>query len=186
LYTNTTGNYNVGVGDSSLYYCTSGNTNTAIGHSAGTGVTTGSNNTFIGYNAEPLDGTDSNIITLGNASIASLRCQVTSITGLSDARDKKDIMPITAGLDFVEQLKPVSFTWNMRNGGKVNVLDTGFIAQDLQQVQIDTGVKIPGLVYEANPEHLEASYGKLLPVLVKAIQELKKELDDLKATIVVA
>ena len=69
----------------------------------------------------------------------------------------------------------------MRDGGKADIPDTGFIAQDLKQVQIDTGITIPGLVYEANPERMEASYGKLLPVLVKAIQDLKKELDELKA-----
>ena len=68
----------------------------------------------------------------------------------------------------------------MRNGTKVDVPDTGFIAQDLQQVQIDTGISIPGLVYDVNPERIEASYSKLLPVMVKAIQELKKEVDDLK------
>jgi hypothetical protein len=110
-----------------------------------------------------------------------LRCQVTSITALSDARDKKDIVELSAGLDFVQKLKPVSFTWNMRDGGKKDIPDTGFIAQDLKQVQVDTGITIPGLVYEANPERIEASYGKLLPVLVKAIQDLKKEVDELKA-----
>ena len=68
----------------------------------------------------------------------------------------------------------------MRDGGKVGIADTGFIAQDLKQVQIDTGIVIPDLVYEENPERLEAGYGKLLPVLVKAIQELKAEVDSLK------
>jgi hypothetical protein len=37
------------------------------------------------------------------------------------------------------------------------------------------------LVYESNPEKLEASYGKLLPILVKAIQELAAEVEALKA-----
>jgi hypothetical protein len=135
----------------------------------------------LGHDAQPSTASVSNEITLGDSSITTLRCQVTSITALSDARDKKDIVELNAGLDFVEHLKPVSFTWNMRDGGKVDISDTGFIAQDLQQVQIDTGITIPGLVYDINPERIEASYGKLLPVLVKAIQDLKKELDELKA-----
>jgi hypothetical protein len=118
---------------------------------------------------------------LGNSSITYLRCNAITISSLSDARDKKDIQELSAGLNFVEQLKPVSFIWNMRDGGKKDLPDTGFIAQDLKQVQIDTGINIPYLVSEANPEKLEASYGKLLPVLVKAIQELKKEVDELKA-----
>jgi hypothetical protein len=124
-----------------------------------------------------------NEFTLGNSSIATLRCQVTSITSLSDARDKKDITSLNAGLDFVSKLKPVAFTWNMRDGGKVDIEDTGFIAQDLQQTQQDTGITIPGLVYESNPDKLEASYGKLIPVLVKAIQELSAEVTNLKSQI---
>ena len=35
---------------------------------------------------------------------------------------------------------------------------------------------------DENPERLEASYGKLVPVLVKAIQELKQEINQLKET----
>ena len=36
------------------------------------------------------------------------------------------------------------------------------------------------LVLKDNPEKLEATYGNLLPVMVKAIQELKAEKDELK------
>jgi len=68
----------------------------------------------------------------------------------------------------------------MRNGGKVDIPEIGFIAQDLQKIQQETGIHIPGLVYDTNPDHLEASYGKLIPLLVKTIQELSKEVKDLK------
>jgi len=37
------------------------------------------------------------------------------------------------------------------------------------------------LVYESNPEKLEASYGKLVPILVKAIQELTAKVEALEA-----
>ena len=60
----------------------------------------------------------------------------------------------------------------MRDGGKVDIPAMGFIAQDLKQVQEDTGITVPNLVYESNPDRLEASYGTLLPILVKAVQEL--------------
>jgi len=69
---------------------------------------------------------------------------------------------------------------NMRDGGKVDIPAMGFIAQDLQQVQKDTGIVIPNLVYESNPERLEASYGTLLPVLVKAVQELSEKVTSLE------
>ena len=165
---------NTSVGSQSLASNTTGNSNTALGFSAGHASpsnTTGSNNTFIGYNASGSSATASNVITLGNSSIGDLRCQVTSISGLSDARDKTDIAPIPAGLAFVNALNPVSFVWNMRDGGKVGIPEFGFIAQDLQQVQADHGT-VPNLVRDENPDKLEASAGTLIPVLVKAIQEL--------------
>jgi hypothetical protein len=36
------------------------------------------------------------------------------------------------------------------------------------------------LVYESNPDRLEAKYGNLIPILVKAIQELAAEVEQLK------
>jgi hypothetical protein len=166
---------------------TTGTQNTILGNSAGSSgtndLTTGSNNTIIGYNAAASSATISNEITLGNSSIATLRCQATTITALSDARDKANIAPLAVGMQFVQYLKPVSFDWAMRDGGRVGVPDMGFIAQDLQEAQLQAGVVIPGLVYESDPEQLGASYGKLLPVLVKALQELSAEVAALKAQI---
>ena len=187
LYANTTGSINTANGVNALYANTTGNSNTAIGLEAGYGDgtqanTTGDNNTFIGYDAMGASATASNVITLGNASIATLRCQVTTITSLSDARDKTNIVDIPAGLSFVQALRPVSFDWNMRNGKKVGIQEFGFIAQDLQQAQVEQGVTVPNLVSTENPDKLEASAGTLIPVLVKAIQELKAEFDAYKAS----
>jgi hypothetical protein len=181
------GSDNVALGDTAGDKITTGNQNTVLGSSAASSgtndLTTGSNNTIIGYNAASSTATISNQITLGNSSIATLRCQVTTITSLSDARDKSNISDLPAGLTFVQGLRPVQFEWSMRDGGKIGVPDTGFIAQDLQAVQVASGVSIPGLVYDDNPDRLEAGYGKLLPVLVKAIQELAAEVETLKAQI---
>ena len=158
-----------------------GDQNTLIGSSAGSSgsndLTSGDNNILIGYNAAATSATVDNEITLGNSSIATLRCQVTSITALSDKRDKENIQISNYGLDIVDKLKPVTFDWNTRDGAKVGVKDLGFIAQDLQEVD-DENLK---LVYDNNPEKLEASYGRLVPVLVKAIQELKAEIELLKS-----
>ena len=99
---------------------------------------------------------------------------------MSDERDKKDIVPFSSGLEFVSKIKPVSFVWDTRDGIKKDIPDNGFIAQDLLQVQKDIGITIPGLVEDTNPDKLLASYGKLLPIMVKAIQELKVEVDSLK------
>lgn len=182
------GDYNTGLGYGTLYANLGGSNNTAIGRDAGNGTgggaananTTGSNNTFVGNGAVGASATASNVITLGNSSVSTLRCQVTSITALSDARDKTNVKSLNAGLDFVNKLNPVSFDWNMRDGGKVGVADSGFIAQELQSAQQDCGIEIPGLVYDENPEKLEAAYGKLIPSLVKAIQELSAKVKELE------
>jgi hypothetical protein len=185
--TASTGASNTALGYQAGDKITTGTQNTVLGNAAGSSgtndLTTGSNNTIIGFNAAASSATVSNEITLGNSSIATLRCQATTITALSDARDKANIAPLAVGMQFVQYLKPVSFDWAMRDGGRVGVPDMGFIAQDLQEAQLQAGVVIPGLVYESDPEQLGASYGKLLPVLVKALQELSAEVAALKAQI---
>ena len=191
LYQNTTGYGNSGFGIEALSSNTSGYYNTSIGYQAGIQLTTGNNNTLIGYNSQPSLATVNNEITLGNSSITKLRSMVTSITSLSDRRDKTDIIDITEGLNFIKQLKPVSFTWNTRDKSKVGIKAAGFIAQDLLALQKSSSIGDNlDLVSEDNPEKLEARYNNLLPVMVKAIQdqqaiidELKKELEAIKKLI---
>ena len=62
-----------------------------MGHLAGSSITSGEKLTCIGYDAQPSSATATNQITLGNSFVGSLRCAVTTITALSDARDKKNI-----------------------------------------------------------------------------------------------
>jgi hypothetical protein len=171
-----------GVGGQSLLNVTSGIRNTAIGQDSGRNITTGANNVCIGFNAQATSAAVSNEITLGNAINSVLRCAVTSITSLSDARDKKEIDELPVGLDFVNKLKPVKFVWDDRDeNGRHDVKDFGFIAQDLKATQEESGLaETLKLVYESNPEKLEASYGKLVPILVKAIQELTAKVEELE------
>ena len=173
----TTGSFNTAIGNDSAENLQSGFFNTYLGRDSGTGHVNGTNCTFVGNAAAPSTTGISNEIVLGDASIAALRCQVTSITALSDRRDKTKIEDSNYGLNVIDKLKPVTFDWNTRDGAKVGVKDLGFIAQDLQKVD-DENLK---LVYDTNPEKLEASYGRLIPVLVKAIQELKAEIEILKS-----
>jgi hypothetical protein len=71
--------------------------------------------------------------------------------------------------------------WDTRDKAKVNIPDTGFIAQELLATQEATGITIPNLVSQENPDKLEAGYGTLIPVLVKAIQELAARVAALEA-----
>jgi len=150
------------------------NNSTYLGNNAIASADGVTNEIAIGYNAV---GRGSNTIVLGNSSITALKCQVQTITSLSDKRDKTNIQDSEYGLDLISKLKPVTFDWNMRDGAKVGIKDLGFIAQDLQEVNDD----YTQLVEDKNPEKLEASYGRLIPVLVKAIQELKAEIELLKS-----
>ena len=60
------------------------------------------NQIVIGYNAT---GTGDTEIALGNTSITAIKAQVTSITGYSDERIKREISDNTLGLEFIKKLE---------------------------------------------------------------------------------
>ena len=163
-------------------YNTSGNQNTGIGQGACNG-TSGNNNACLGAGANPSSGTSGNQVTLGNSSITNLRCADTSISSLSDRRDKTDIIDLPVGLDFINKIRAVRFKWQTREGvpSKDGTIRGGFIAQELQDVMTDFNASWLDLVHDDNPEKLEAKQGKLLPVMVKAIQELSAKVTALEA-----
>ena len=157
--------------------------NTFIGWNAGSNAVSGTSSTCIGANSQPSVSNPYAEFTLGNPFVATLRCAATTITAVSDGRDKKEIEELPVGLDFVNTLNPVKFVWNDRDvEEKRNINDIGFIAQDLKKCQDESGIADSlKLVYEANPEKLEASYGRLIPILVKAIQDLSAKVEALEA-----
>jgi hypothetical protein len=190
--TTGTANSNSAFGYKALINNISGYTNSAFGANAGTTVTGGINLTIIGASAEPSSATATNQITLGNSSVTSLRCQVTTITALSDFRDKTDITDIQLGLSFVEKLRPVTFKWDRREwytdgnrdgSKKDSVIQAGFIAQELKALQEEEGVEFLKLVYEDNPDKLEATPGNLMIPLIKAVQELSAKVKTLEAKV---
>jgi len=187
LSNNLSGSTNLALGYIALYENTNGSSNTAIGNQAAGQLTnsntTGSNNTFIGNQAVGESPTTSNHITLGNSSITKLRCQV-ALTTFSDGRDKTDILPLNYGMNFIDKLKPVSFIWDMRDGGKIGVPEIGFIAQDLQQAQIDLGINVPNLV-SGTEEKLDVTYNTLLPIIVKALQEANEKIKSLEQRLLI-
>jgi regulator of replication initiation timing len=185
---NLTGNNNSAFGNTALVQNT-GSNNSAFGQYAGNNVTTGSNLTLIGYNAQPSSGSAANEITLGNNTVTALRCNVQTITSLSDARDKKNIQDLQLGIDFLMKIKPRLFNWDKRewytnkksDGSKMQKTPTaGFIAQELETVQITEKAEWLNLVLKENLNRLEATPGNLLPIIVKAIQEEKAEIDKFK------
>jgi len=178
------GNYNTAVGYQSMILLKgfAASSNSAFGRQAGDNITTGSNNTCIGAGADASSATVSNEITLGDTNISTLRCNDTSISSLSDGRDKTEIVDLPAGLEFLNTLRPVKFKWQTRDGnGKDGLTRAGFIAQDLQSAQ--TNHNYLDLVMDNNPDKLEAKQEHLIPVLVQAIKDLSAKNDALEARI---
>lgn len=178
--TNSQNNTFVGTNTGAII-STGASNNTFVGAQAGSSTTTGNNQTIIGSSSAASTPSAVNEITLGNGSVSSLRCQVTGITSLSDSRDKTEVADLPVGLSFINTIRPVSFTWNTRDGAKVGITDSGFLAQELQAAETSFDVaNVLGLVSASNPDKLEANYSKLMPVMVKAIQELSAQVNALK------
>jgi hypothetical protein len=178
---NTSTNFSTAVGWFAGSNCTTGGLSSVfIGNSAGSSVTTGQQNVCIGWASQPSSSTVSYQFTLGGTDINTLRCNQTSITSLSDARDKTDIVDTPYGLDFINTLQPRQFKWATRDGNiKDGKVEQGFIAQELLEAA-GTNKADLNLVLEDNPNKLEASAGNLMPILVKAIQELTARVAELE------
>ena len=187
LSSNAIGNGNCAIGTFALSGATN-SLNTALGFNAGVNVSSGINLVLLGYDAQPSSGVAANEVVLGNGSIQILRCNVQTITSLSDARDKKNIKDLSLGLDFLMKVKPREFNWDRRewyengisDGSKIQDHPTaGFIAQEFDSLQNTEHAEWLNLVLKNNPDKWEATYGNLLPVIVKAVQELKQKNDEL-------
>ena len=103
----------------------------------------------------------------------------TTISAISDQRLKENVQDIDVGLGAILALKPRKFDWKTGKGKDIKG-DRGFIAQEFETV-------FPQLVDEwADPApEGEAPYKSvrqdLIPVLVKAIQELTARVQTLEA-----
>jgi len=202
-YALSSGYENTFVGGYAGRYVTSGFQNTLIGYGAGlnssmngedqmtfVGCDAGDalhgvlNCTALGFDAQQVNDSVSHNITLGDTRITTLRCNQTSISSLSDERDKTAIEDIPYGLDFINAMRPVQFTWNRRDGSMGATKDIGFIAQDLAEVEADfSSVSRTRIVTFDNPEKWEAAPNRTYPILIKAVQELAAKCEALEARI---
>jgi hypothetical protein len=198
---------NTFVGYKAGYGVTTGVKNTFIGGGVGGGVgaggavTTGFNNTILGTYTGDQGGLDirtaNNYIVLsdgdgnprlymngsGNIFWGGIRANAGSyavklttsgeqVFDTSSARYKDNIRDNVYGLDAVMQMRSAQFEY--KDDGRS---DVGFIAEEMVQV-------IPEVVVidkQGRPDAV--AYDRITSVLVKAIQELKAEVDSLKAQI---
>ena len=86
----------------------------------------------------------------------------------SDERLKTDVSAIQNGLETVNNLKAVNFTWK-KDGSR----DFGFMAQELKQV-------VPQAVHGSEEGLYGVDYGRLSAILVSAIQEQSAQIASLK------
>ena len=128
---------------------------------------TGTNNPFAIFHAN------------GTSQIGSINCTntATEFNTSSDYRLKQNIQPLENGLERLNNLNPVKFDWK-----EDGTTSEGFIAHEAQEVFPDA---VSG---EKDGEEMQGmDYGRITPLLVKAIQEqqeqietLKKEVEELK------
>ena len=106
----------------------------------------------------------------------SVGTSLNSITygGTSDYRLKENIVPMEKGLERVKKLKPVKFDWKEDGSSS-----EGFIAHEIQEAGWEVGVE-----GQKDGEEMQmVEYGKLTPLLVKAIQEQQTQIEALQSEI---
>ena len=181
----TTGSQNTAVGYNTMSSTIGGINNTAIGCNAFTTVSSISYSTAIGYNANPTAnnqvvlGTVSETVYIpGNVGIGTITprsaldingvCSSSSFFITSDYRVKQNILPLSEERS-IDQLRPVEY--DLSGGAH----DMGFIAHEVQQ-------HFPFLVTNEKDgdAYQSLNYTGLIAVIVKEIQELKKENRELK------
>jgi hypothetical protein len=202
---NTTGTDNVAVGFSALRQNTTGSRNVAIGANTGAASTNITDGTFVGANAQGNANAFFNVTALGANAVVTANNQVrlgnstvTSIggavawTSFSDGRIKENIRENVIGLEFINKLRPVTYVvssskLNQLLGTKAPVgntstekRQTGFIAQDVAKIAEELQFEFSGVDAPKNDKDLYGlRYAEFVVPLVKATQELSKQVQDL-------
>jgi trimeric autotransporter adhesin len=187
LFSLTSGQNNAAIGYGALESVTTGINNTAVGLLSGRNISTGSGNITLGYrnssnNDAPVFNvtTENHRVVMGTTSITNAYIQV-AWTVVSDARDKRDFASVPHGLDFVNQLEPVSFRFKVSrdNDAPNGPVRYGFKAQDILELEGDS----PVIIDNEDPEKLRYNGESLIPVLVNAVKELSAQVEQLKTEI---
>lgn len=192
LYTNATADFFIGNGAPNqdiIFFTNSGSAGntTANGNEAvridsagnvGIGGTSRNNSGVKTYNAEKLV-VQGNIVprssgsgTIGTATYKWSAVYATNGTiQTSDRRMKTNILDLKYGLKEVLAMRPVSFYWKTTPNTNHKV---GLIAQEVRKIvpEVVTG--------DEAKETLGLNYAELVPVLINAVKEQQKEIDELK------
>lgn len=186
------GNNHTAIGTNALDFDQTGFANTALGSGADvTGISL-SNATAIGYSAQ-VDA--SNKVRIGNSSVTSNGGQV-SWTAYSDGRIKSSIQENVPGLQFINQLRPVTYHFDLNKQnellglkdttqweGKYDIEKiqwTGFIAQEVEAAANKIDYDFSGV--DKSGEIMGLRYAEFVVPLVKSVQELSEQNSILQTT----
>ncbi len=186
-YVSSTGAYHEfrNTADNEVVYATNTNASfTSAVYRANTTVAAGTGFNFAYWQANSVD----QFRVRGDGTIFA---QNTTVQSISDARLKENIVDATEGLAVITALRPVRYDWKKGYGNdRVNQL--GFIAQEVEAVFPEavsewamdepTGeVDEDGKPITEKVDYKTVGPGALIPVLVKAIQELEARIAVLEA-----
>jgi len=204
------GNGNTAVGTDALFRNYLGMYNTAVGYqSAGKqdanyvtaigsyALANGDNSTALGNGAIA---NGSNTVRIGNAAVTVIEGQV-PFTTPSDGRFKFNVAEDVKGLDFILQLRPVTYQFDVKrfdnelNSQKnenasnriliqaayneaLQMRRSGFIAQEVELAATKSGYNFSGIIKpKTELEHYGLSYEAFVVPLVKGMQEQQKQIE---------
>lgn len=201
LQWNTDAQYNTAIGAGAAYLFTMGWNNTMIGAEADANGSGYYNAIALGQAATV---TGVNMARIGNSFTSSIGGYV-NWTNISDGRYKKNVREDVKGLDFINKLRPVTYNLdvtgiskklNEDRGRELNdeqknsisekekVIYSGFIAQEVETAANETKYDFSGVDKPKNENDLYGlRYAEFVVPLVKAVQELSKQNDDLQKQI---
>ncbi|RZJ66012.1 MAG: hypothetical protein EOO50_11410 [Flavobacterium sp.] len=210
MVANTVGNFNSAYGASALATSSTTSRNSAFGQNALLAITNGFYNTAVGafcYDSgdfnnssafgDGCDITANNQVRIGDGGVSSIGGSV-GWTTVSDARFKKDIKSNVPGLDFIKRLKPVTYHLDMdalagflktptelrkpeSEALKAAMLQTGFIAQEVEAAANESGFDFSGVDKPKNEtDFYGLRYAEFVVPLVKAVQEQQQIIESEK------
>lgn len=191
-----TGDYNTNIGGrAGLNF--NGTQNTFLGWFAGNQSASYNGVTCIGQGSTV---TGSNQVQLG--AVGTTTYAYGAVQDRSDIRDKAEVENTQLGLDFISKLRPVEFKWDLRESyrdvdektgeityatkdgsRKRNRKHQGFIAQEVKAIIEETGIDFGGFQDHSiggGDDVMSLGYEEFIAPLVKAVQELKAEIEVLK------
>ncbi len=193
---NTTGTRNTALGRYALGKSTTGSCNIAVGWYAQCSICAGINNTIvIGASAQTSSTTGHTV--WGNTLNNVCNCIYTAWSTVSDCRDKTNVKSLGSkyGLALIKKLRPVAFNWDHRDtyvrqckyeygqkdGNLASVKEHyGLIAQELKSAIDELDVRFDGLGHDDEKDAYRLTYEELIAPIIKAIQELVAENEEIK------